>query len=341
MARCSSVRMAELGWENVHQFEKAAQFGNSYSNLVCTATELQPITRAFIRNMNRVRGIGVLSINLVSIAVVNEAARVEALVNKKIPLHDPRVTGGHPKFDHALFKEVDKERERLVGGWTKAWPDFDSKTWVLGVYGMNKIIDCNPKEAGEAVQTTMAAMLIGLWTAFESMAQDTWIASVNARPVPLAQRVLEPGARLETGEQTKSVSWKVISGAGFDLRGTMGDTLLRERKVDFQSLKMIRAAYNVAFAGEIEPIFKLHNTELFRLETVRNLFVHKGGLVDRKFVERMGNEPDMKDKIGRSLSVNGEYVAHKANVVAVCSTQLLQAVDKWLLDNPTTEDQSG
>jgi len=54
----------------------------------------------------------------------------------------------------------------------------------------------------------------------------------------------------------------------------------------------------------------------------------------------MGNEPDMKEKLGNSLSVNGEYVAGKANMVAQCSTQLIQAVDKWLLDKPAMEDQS-
>jgi hypothetical protein len=54
----------------------------------------------------------------------------------------------------------------------------------------------------------------------------------------------------------------------------------------------------------------------------------------------MGNEDSVKAKIGHSLSVNGELVAHKANVVSVCSTQLIQGVDKWLLENPATEDQS-
>lgn len=81
-------------------------------------------------------------------------------------------------------------------------------------------------------------------------------------------------------------------------------------------------------------MFETHNLELFRLETLRNVFAHKGGLIDDKFIKRMGDEPGFKETEGRSLSVTGEYVANKANVVTVCSMQLIQAVDKWLTDNP-------
>jgi hypothetical protein len=101
----------------------------------------------------------------------------------------------------------------------------------------------------------MAAMLIGLWTAFESLAQDTWIESVNARPVPLGQRIVKRSADLGTGTQMKQLSWDHIANLGFNLSGAVGTLLLRQRAVDFQSLKTIRVAYKVAVAGEFESIF--------------------------------------------------------------------------------------
>ena len=72
----------------MHAFERAGQFGDDYSHLACQSLELQPIVRAFIRNMNRVRGLGVSPISLVATTVINEAATVEALTTLKIPLHD-------------------------------------------------------------------------------------------------------------------------------------------------------------------------------------------------------------------------------------------------------------
>jgi len=221
--------------DHIHGFRHAAQFLNDYSALACRQKELQPIVRAFKRNMNRVRGLGALPINLVATSVINEAARVEASANLKIPFHDQRVTRNHPSFDPILFAQLDLERMRIVDEWIKNSPGFDNRAFEMGIYAMNLIIASNKEEGGQAIQATMAAMLIGLWTAFESLAQDTWIAAVDGRPVPLAQRILEPGADLKTGEQSKSISWKVIARAGFNLRPSMGQILLRERKVDFNN----------------------------------------------------------------------------------------------------------
>jgi hypothetical protein len=324
----------------VHQFALSSQFGDDYTRLACQTPQLQPIAQAFIRNMNRVRGIGVLPINLVSISMINEAARIEALANKGIAFHDPRILFGDPKFDSELFAQVDQERQRLITSRmaSDGRSNFEQRIFKAGIYGMNLIIDSNETQSLEAVQATMAAMLIGLWTAFESLAQDTWIAAVNTRPIPLAQRIVQRRSDLGTGNQLKELSWKHIADFGFNLSGSVGTLLLRQRAVDFQSWKTIRAAYKAAFAGELDGIFAPASEELSRLEAVRNLFVHKGGLVDEKFTKRMGNEPGMKEKEGHSLSVNGEYVAHKANVVAVFSTQLIQAVDKWLSENPSDKE---
>src|SRR4051812_36133224 len=104
-----------------HRFARGAQFGNAYTAFSCKSSQLQPLVRAFIPNMNRVRGMGMLPLNLTTIAIINEAARVEAIVNKGIPLHDPRISHpGHPDFDEALFSEVNDERKRLIDEWMKS-----------------------------------------------------------------------------------------------------------------------------------------------------------------------------------------------------------------------------
>jgi hypothetical protein len=331
-------------FQSVHKFEKASQFTDAYTALVCRVPQLQPIAQAFIRNMNRVRGLGSLSINLMSVAMVNECARMQALFNKKINPDDPRIIFGHAHYDDALFSEVNEERKRLIDNWIKAYPTkeaFEVSIAAKTTYNMNIILDENKEEGWSAIQATMAAMLIGLWTAFESMAQDAWINAVNTCPSPLADNVMSaPDSALKAGNQSKSLSYSHFISSGFDFRRSMGNLLFSEKKVDFQQLKSIRAAYKVAFASELEPIFEQHDTELFRLETVRNLFVHKGGIIDRKFIQRMGNEPDFQDTLEKPLYVHGEYVATKAKMVAACSTQLIQAIDKWLLDNSPVEDQS-
>ena len=316
-----------------HKFHLAANFSRSYENMAPAAPELLRIAKVFIRNMNRVRGIAIFPIQAIAAATTNECARMEAMVNKSIPFHDPRITFGDANYDEKLAEEVNDERVRIINDWHKSDPDFERYVLNVGINGLNQIAAGIGDPMHEAMQASMSAMLIGLWTAFESLSQDTWIVAVDARPVPFAQRVLDPGADLKGGDQSKTVSWKVISGAGFDLRGSMGRVLVRAKKVDFQQLESIRAAYKIAFAGELEKIFESYNNDLSLLEAVRNLFVHKGGIVDEKFVNRVQNIPRAKGaEIGKAANVNGKFVSQRAESVLNCAIALVNAVDCLLAE---------
>jgi hypothetical protein len=291
---------------------------------------LGAVGRAFRLNMMRVQGLGTLPIQLVAVATINEAARIEARVNKGISLHDPRVSHPkHPQFDEKLFTEIDTDRMRLVAEWMKK-ENKDALFTQVGIEGMNTIIGWNEDKLWFGVQGTLSAMLIGLWTAFESLAQDTWITAVNCRPMPLATNVMSASdSELKAGNQSKSLSYAHLAGAGFDLRRTMGNLLFNERKVDFQQLKTIRAAYKVAFEGELESAFDADNTNLSRLEAVRNVFVHKGGVIDNKFLKRIGDDPAFKTaKEGHLVFVSGHYVSMQANAVVSCASKIVKAVDK-------------
>jgi hypothetical protein len=87
--------------------------------------------------MNRVRGIGALSMNLMTVSMINEAARVEAIFNKKLHPDDPRVRYGNPRFDPVLFSEIDEERKRLIDKWIKSHPrkeDFEASVAMAATW---------------------------------------------------------------------------------------------------------------------------------------------------------------------------------------------------------------
>jgi hypothetical protein len=318
----------EIRPRNPHGFHHAAQFTEDHSHIVLKHPELEKIIGAFVRNMSRVRGIGMLPINLISVTVINEAARMEALYNLKIPFHDPRVMLGHPNYDPDLFEKLDTERKRLVDAWVKEGATEEKKQFMIGAHTLNVIIDCNEQQSWEAVQATLAAMLMGLWTAFESLAQDTWVTAVNSYRKPLADRVLKT---LDREDQQKFLSGKMISEADYDLRNCMGDILLRKGAVDFQRLKSIKQAYDISFANEFEPIFSAHNDLLSELEAIRNLFAHKGGVIDERFASKVKHPPNMQ--VGGIYCVTGQYVAELARVVSACSMAIITGVDNWLEQN--------
>src|SRR4051812_26427 len=135
-----------------HAFHLAPAFRRSYETASFGTPALQSIGRAFARNMNRVRGIGAFPIKVIALATLNEAARVEALVNKHIPLHDLRITAGHPKFDQKLYDEVGVERSRIIKQWQDCDPHFKEKVAFMGINGLNQILESTGAENLEAVQ---------------------------------------------------------------------------------------------------------------------------------------------------------------------------------------------
>src|SRR5439155_17198202 len=139
----------------------------------------------------------------------------------------PRITVNDPQFDAELFKEVDEERMRVARNWIAQNP---TNLVLVGMAGLNHTITSGDEDTFHSVQALMAAMLIGLWTAFESLAQDTWISAVNACPNPLASNVMSAAdSALKTGSQAKSISYAHFTGSDFDFRRTMGTLLFREK----------------------------------------------------------------------------------------------------------------
>jgi hypothetical protein len=77
----------------------------------------------------------------------------------------------------------------------------------------------------------------------------------------------------------------------------MRDLLLAAQRVKFSSLEGIREAYSLAFSdeikkarpGKIDEVLADHGLEATAF--VRNLLVHKGGVVDTRFLEESEGVP--------------------------------------------------
>jgi hypothetical protein len=124
----------------------------------------------------------------------------------------------------------------------------------------------------------------------------------------------------------------------FDLRGCLGSVL--KSKFDFTSFDGIAEAYLKAF-GECKELQEL-GKDLKRLEQVRHLIVHRGGLVDEKFVylTKMKVRPDTV------LFIRVEEVRDYMLATTLGSLALLRTVDNWFVSqcakrNTTLERKRG
>jgi hypothetical protein len=193
----------------------------------------------------------------------------------------------------------------------------------------------------EGTDALYASIIVMAYTLFETLSEDLWIEAVNLRPDSLARHMLP--SEKEKGQQS-SIALSRLAKFKFDLRDHMG-TLLKEDKdnlVSFDSLRVVEKAYHDAFwnpesedkrkCNALLAIFDKYRDDLRMLEELRNLFVHRGGAVDSKFLE---NTKDCSGslqmpEIGTKLVLNGPAIARYAGASLNFSKDLLSFVDGWL-----------
>lgn len=169
-----------------------------------------------------------------------------------------------------------------------------------------------------AIDAWLASIITGAWTTFEVMATDLWECALNCHPHEL------------TNMGDKSISLKMLQKYGYDLRAKMG-TLLKD-KLGARGLEEIRKGYELAFSKNRVNIDKaIMDESLTIIQAVRNVIVHRAGIVDEKFCEQAKKsvllsrlEPDDK------ICLDGELVKALVEPVIQCCLDLLLAVDRWL-----------
>jgi hypothetical protein len=174
--------------------------------------------------------------------------------------------------------------------------------------------------SGSLSRPWLSAATVYIWTAFECLAADLWENSLNDRTV-LAHRTLSSIPGDDTGKSGLSrrhIEVGLAARHGFDLRRCLG-TLLKS-KFDFTSFEGIEAAYKQAFGTDELQGFQ----DLKELEQVRHLIVHRGGVVDEKFL-RVTN---LKARRGVPLSPKVSQVCDYMIAVTLACVSLLKSVDQ-------------
>jgi len=215
----------------------------------------------------------------------------------------------------------------------------------------------------EAIDAWLASLIIGTWTAFETLAGDLWVSAVNSQPQVLApligtEKRIErlaiggvvnkprPESKMEVDDEESCSASRTMIALGamfrvtkgkYDLGDKMGTLLSTSRCVQFTSLDDIRAAYSLAFSEKAKKArtdnidAALASKSLDALSAVRNLIVHKAGLADEVYLEdcrTAPNAPPLRDK--ERLMLNGAMCHDLIGPVIKVSVDLIIAVDSWL-----------
>jgi hypothetical protein len=309
--------------------------------------DLHPAILAFTANANRIHAFWALYPQLVeqaSVNVVNIIETVFALTGRPVMTAEEYA---NPEFHKRVINEV---HNRIVARLETSGGSYDKAAgydFQRAVSRFGELINTTP-QMEEAIYATFSAQLTSAWTAFEALASDLWEAAINNHPITLASLTGESKRisklarsqdrdRRETGETTKGdyeptlKDFARVTHGTYDASSVMGTSLREEFK--FQTLAGIRKAYSAAFCKRSATLDSiLVDRCLDKLNLVRNLIVHKAGIVDPIFLKGTDSIPWQiplaEDE--KPLVLHGVFVRDLIDPVFQCGLRLILAVDQWI-----------
>jgi hypothetical protein len=324
-----------------------------------TSPSIQTVVGDFLSNVIRTYNLAQFLPRIVELAALDQHFHNQAIhkATGKV-VGDFEITESERVAAHLQYQKLLAANNAAVG----QNPQFtDMLLWAGGVRRLNELMTTEGQRKdwiAQNVESLLASVAISLWTAVETCLTDLWVMALNDGPKSLKKKVAK-GAKLDPAsegstQQAKQMPIESLVDYGFDLRKRMGDLFRDLKKVDFQSISSTAKAYNVAFGDSVKAIFDETNqpfANIIVLSEVRNLYVHRGGLVDERFrrsIKRapgtswleMANFPEKQ-----LLAVNGGFIKGAAQSVVQFCRALILFVDKsmtpkkgWIMSSSSLQD---
>jgi hypothetical protein len=190
------------------------------------------------------------------------------------------------------------------------------------------------------------SLSVQAWTIFEVAAKKLWVLALNSDPKRLGragiQTPVSPGAEPEGSviqpqkKPAVNIPIDILVDCDFNLSGKLGT--YSEPKFNFQKLDKIREAYEAVWPkiwhSEFATVFDM---SLKESAAVRNVIVHKGGIIDAAFAQQVTSNSKLhKLPIEKPIPMDAD-LAHRVASTSVTKAQaLVGIVDRCLAGNSPT-----
>ena len=158
-------------------------------------------------------------------------------------------------------------------------------------------------EFRQAMQMLFFVSIPLLWSAFETVARDSWVTLVNSADSRTVHRIFRKGADrgFDTANKEQSISVDRLAKFDFDLRGKFG--LMLQDKFHFSSVSGMSRAYSAV--SETFPAEIFEAKDLKRAEQLRHLIVHNAGIIDERYQKAVHSTQN----VGEEVAVTDEDVS--------------------------------
>jgi hypothetical protein len=352
-----------------YKFKVAGQFDKAYQNLTWKngSPKISKVVETYKQNMDRVALHWALPLHFFALGqlardtYLNVGTRIFTPTyaeETRVICDSKEQAGGddEPKEYRLLFGDLLDQSQME----TSADIIFDMRTLMLFHERWSGLFD--------GVESVLTSMVVGAWTAFETLAGDLWIEAVNEFPSELAPLTGSPdrihnynpvasftdNTDIEKGGSSKpeeeedhaavrSSGKKIplsdlhkLTRGSYEISDKMGELLLFSGHVQFKTLTDIRLAYSLAFSEKYKKARpygideSLANKGLDALSKVRNLLVHRSGVADRQYL-RETKHLDLAPKleITKRLVLDGEVTKKLIDTSVHSACKLIGAIDAW------------
>jgi hypothetical protein len=283
--------------------------------------ELLPTATAFVANALGAKSLALFPLIGLHIANRKEQLRATAYMQVIGELEIERIERSHPKYLE-FVAALDSLWKKFVGRGGANYQEETVRALKHSIMHVQSMVDDQNFRPG--LEAWMSALIVGAWTVFETLTGDLWEAALNCHPAGLSD------LKGKTSGEGKSVPLRSLQQFKYDLSKSMG-TLLKEKR-GFDRLEDIRFNYAEAFFEDHQQIDAvLADKSIDTLSVTRHLIVHRGGIVDQKYLDRTKSLPNApKALIGNPIQLDGEIIFALVDPVMKLGLNLIVAVDNWL-----------
>ena len=197
------------------------------------------------------------------------------------------------------------------------------------------------QEIRDGLTSILPSLVIASWTAFEVLASDLWLAVYESLPNEFRVLTGHEG-RIDSQIELSGIPRKPLKPSGLKPvkpipLGLSGKDALAKAKLTFASLTKIRIAYSRLFSEQFQfEETKAIDTVLCanRLDAVsltRNVLVHKSGIADPVYLDRIKGVPTAPvAELGSPIVLNGIMTKVLVDSVVTLGSQLAKAADLWV-----------
>ena len=270
---------------------------------------ITPAATVFQKSIENIRGLAGMPLGIVINGLQRFALGVFQIKAAKVL----GVDEAHPDVLKKAKEYLNAEREN------KTFSDMicgNVRASINDIAGIDSL-----REAGKLL---LHAIVTQLWTAYECLVRDLWIAAVNAGSATLSQRAFNgiDNKERDDGISRKAISVGHLARYGFDIKNKVGDLLVS--KFEFSDVDGMKKAYVSVFenADEFDTIFGHSN--LRQLAKSRHLIVHRAAIIDEKYRK----ESQCSQAIGEELNITALEREQYAQDVIRSGIALIGLIDR-------------